>query len=57
MHDQFCKTRITAHSDYIEREIKTYGHKVDVMVEAKAKELATERYKEMYINNPMLITS
>jgi UV DNA damage endonuclease len=57
MHDEFQKTKITAHSDYIENEINSYGNRIDCMVEAKAKELATERYKEMFVNNKMLITS
>lgn len=44
MHDEFQKIRENAHSDYIVGPINTYGHLVDIMVEAKAKELATERY-------------
>lgn len=48
MHDDFQKIKITAHSDYITQEINTYGHTFDIMVEAKAKNLATENYKNIY---------
>ena len=41
--------REQAHSDYIYDYINTYGNQVDVMVEAKAKELAVLRYKELHI--------
>jgi UV DNA damage endonuclease len=54
MHDEFQKIKITAHSDYIEREINTYGHTFDIMVEAKAKNLATDRYKEMFCKKQLL---
>lgn len=38
-------TKITpAHSDYIKGPINTYNQQVDVMVEAKAKELAVQQY-------------
>ena len=33
-----------AHSDYINKLPKTYGKKVDIMVEAKAKELSIMKY-------------
>lgn len=33
-----------AHSDYVTNEILTYGHDVDIMLEAKAKELALIKY-------------
>jgi UV DNA damage endonuclease len=42
------KIRPQAHSDYIIDEINTYGNEIDIMVEAKAKELAVLRYKELY---------
>ena len=42
------KIRPQAHSDYIIDYIDTYGNEVDIMVEAKAKELAVLRYKEIY---------
>ena len=41
--------REQAHSDYIYDYIDTYGNVVDVMVEAKAKELAVMRYKELHM--------
>ena len=37
-----------AHSDYVVDYIDTYGHDVDIMVEAKHKELAVNKYKELY---------
>lgn len=37
----------TAHADYIYDEVKTYGHTVDVMLEAKAKEAAVMEYQEI----------
>jgi len=42
------KIRPQAHSDYIIDYIETYGNTIDIMVEAKAKELAVIRYKELY---------
>jgi len=42
------KIRPQAHSDYIIDYIDTYGNEVDIMVEAKAKELAVLKYKEIY---------
>ena len=48
--------RAQAHSDYVYDYIDTYGNKVDVMVEAKAKELAVLRYKELHkITNTLLV--
>jgi UV DNA damage endonuclease len=55
LHNEYQKTKITAHSDYIENEINTYGHKIDVMVEAKAKNLATDRYIKMYKKDAVLL--
>ena len=46
MQDNTIKEQ--AHSDYIYDYIDTYGNEVDVMVEAKAKELAVMRYKEIH---------
>ena len=40
--------REQAHSDYIYNKINTYGNKFDIMVEAKAKELAVIKYKELH---------
>jgi len=42
------KIRPQAHSDYVIDYIDTYGNKVDIMVEAKHKELAVLKYKELY---------
>jgi len=42
------KIKPQAHSDYVYDYIDTYGNKVDIMVEAKAKELAVMRYKEIH---------
>jgi UV DNA damage endonuclease len=42
------KLKPQAHSDYVYDYIDTYGNKVDVMVEAKAKELAVKKYKELH---------
>ena len=42
------KIRPQAHSDYVLDYIDTYGNRVDIMVEAKAKELAVLRYKELH---------
>ena len=40
--------RPQAHSDYVIDYIDTYGHNVDIMVEAKHKELAVNKYKELH---------
>ena len=40
--------RPQAHSDYVYDYIDTYGHRVDIMVEAKAKELAVIKYRELH---------
>jgi len=42
------KIRPQAHSDYVYEKINTYGNKIDVMVEAKHKELAVQKYKELH---------
>ena len=42
------KIRPQAHSDYVYDYINTYGNKVDIMVEAKEKELAVLKYKEVH---------
>jgi len=41
--------RVQAHSDYVYDKIETYGNEIDVMVEAKRKELAVEKYKELHL--------
>ena len=40
--------RVQAHSDYIYDKIDTYGNDIDIMVEAKRKELAVQRYLEIH---------
>jgi UV DNA damage endonuclease len=40
--------REQAHSDYVYDYIDTYGQNVDVMIEAKHKELAVQKYKELH---------
>ena len=40
--------RPQAHSDYVYDYIDTYGNEVDIMVEAKAKELAVLKYKKLH---------
>ena len=42
------KIRPQAHSDYVYDYIDTYGNRVDIMVEAKHKELAVLKYKEVH---------
>ena len=42
------KIRPQAHSDYVYDYIDTYGNEVDIMVEAKHKELAVLKYKEIH---------
>jgi UV DNA damage endonuclease len=48
MYKEFSKIKEQAHSDYIIDEIKDYGLDIDVVVEAKAKELAVQRYHKKY---------
>ena len=43
------KIRPQAHSDYVYDKIETYGNDIDVMVEAKHKELAVQKYKELHL--------
>jgi UV DNA damage endonuclease len=42
------KIRAQAHSDYIRDEIRTYGLNLDIVIEAKAKELALLEYRNIY---------
>ena len=42
------KIKPQAHSDYIYQKIDTYGHDVDIVVEAKHKELAVAKYLELH---------
>ena len=50
MYKEFSKIKEQAHSDYIVDEIKDYGLDIDVVVEAKAKELAVQGYQKKYKN-------
>ena len=42
------KIKAQAHSDYVFGKIETYGNDVDIMIEAKKKELAVEKYLELH---------
>ena len=42
------KIKPQSHSDYIYEYINTYGENVDIMVEAKHKELAVLKYIELH---------
>jgi UV DNA damage endonuclease len=46
--------RPQAHSDYIIDEIRTYNHELDIVIEAKAKELAVLGYRNIYAYNNKL---
>ena len=43
--------RPQAHSDYVYDYINSYGNNIDVMIEAKHKELAVKKYRELHIDN------
>ena len=45
-----------AHSDYVYTPIQTYGYNFDLMIEAKAKELALLQYRKI-LNDSFLLTS
>jgi UV DNA damage endonuclease len=49
IEQQDTKIRPQAHSDYVLDKIETYGNEIDVMVEAKHKELAVQKYKELHL--------
>jgi UV DNA damage endonuclease len=51
---EFDKIKITAHADYIKLPINTYGYDLDIMVEAKAKELALLEYRNIYTKEELL---
>ena len=38
----------TAHADYLYEEVQTYNQEIDIMFEAKAKELAVAKYRQDY---------
>lgn len=42
------KIKPQAHSDFIYKEIKQYNKSIDIMIEAKAKEAALLKYREIY---------
>ena len=54
-YKEFSKIKEQAHSDYIVDEIKSYGLDIDVVVEAKAKELTVLKYKEKYSKSKELV--
>ena len=51
LHEGNENIKEQAHSDYIYDEIDTYGHDIDIMVEAKHKELAVQKYKELHMTD------
>ena len=53
LHESNNKLKPQAHSDYINNLPNTYGNKVDIMVEAKAKELSILPY--LSVNNNLTI--
>ena len=48
LHEENNKIKPQAHSDYISEYINTYGLDVDIMVEAKKKELTLAQYKSVH---------
>jgi UV DNA damage endonuclease len=50
VHENNPSLNPRAHSDYVSGFINTYGLDVDIMIEAKAKELALLEYKRKYNN-------
>jgi UV DNA damage endonuclease len=42
------KAQVRAHADYISQKINTHGQDIDIMVEAKAKELAVLNYLKLH---------
>ena len=46
LEDETAKPQ--AHSDFIYSEINTYGHDLDIVVEAKKKELTVQKYLSIY---------
>lgn len=48
LHENNSKIKLQAHSDYISNRIETHDLDVDVMIEAKRKELALLQYCEKY---------
>ena len=52
---QDSSIRAQAHSDYIVDEIRTYGLELDIVIEAKAKELALLEYRNIYAKEGVLL--
>ena len=50
IHESNNSINPRAHSDYIDNTIDTFNLDVDVMIEAKAKELALLRYRKLILN-------
>ena len=48
MKHDIDKIRMQAHSNYIKDEIRTYDMELDIVVEAKAKELAVLEHRSLY---------
>lgn len=48
LHEENNKIKPQAHSDYISEYINTYGLDVDIMIEAKKKELTLAQYKNVH---------
>jgi UV DNA damage endonuclease len=48
LHESNDKLNPRAHSDYVTSYIDTYGNDVDIMIEAKAKELALLEYRRLH---------
>ena len=46
---------IRAHADYLYEFIDTYGMELDIEIEAKAKELALQKYQKDYISDLQLV--
>ena len=44
------KKKLNAHSDYIYDRIENYGHRLDIVIEAKAKEKALIKYRKDWMN-------
>ncbi len=44
------KKVLNAHSDYIYDKIENYGHRLDIVIEAKAKEKALMKYRKEWVN-------
>ena len=49
------KIKPQAHSDYVYDYINTYGNEVDIMVEAKHKELAVLKYKQIHFEEETIL--